>query len=245
MTDERSEPTRARGPSSATSVGAASSTAPTPAWSTSKTARCSASVPPATTSKYTKEEVKPWVMKARGKTFEPSEKSLIPPLSLAYKKRVYSPARIRYPMKRVDFDPKGERNPQNRGVSKYERISWDEALDIITSEMLRIKETYGPTAILYQSDQHGENKVVHGPHGCGRKLLKLLGGYTLQVRNPDSWEGWWWGAKHVWGMRAGRPADAPEEPYLRYLQEHRAAAASGDVTRRPRPGGGRGSSPAA
>ena len=65
--------------------------------------------------------------------------------------------------------------------------------------MLRIKETYGPTAILYQSDQHGENKVVHGPHGCGRKLLRLFGGYTLQVRNPDSWEGWWWGAKHVWG----------------------------------------------
>ncbi len=148
---------------------------------------------------YTKEEVKPWVMHARGKTFEPSEKSLAPPLSLGYKKRVYSPARIRYPMKRVDFDSNGERNPQNRGVSKYERISWDEALDIIASEMIRIKETYGPTAILNQSDQHGENKCVHGPHGCMRKLLNLFGGYTLQVRQPDSWEGWWWGAKHVWG----------------------------------------------
>ena len=65
--------------------------------------------------------------------------------------------------------------------------------------MLRIKETYGPTAILNQSDQHGENKCVHGPHGCMRKLLTLFGGYTLQVRDADSWEGWWWGAKHVWG----------------------------------------------
>ncbi len=148
---------------------------------------------------YTREEVKPWVMHARGKTFEPSDKSLIPPLSLAYKKRVFSPGRIRYPLKRVDFDPQGERNPQNRGVSKYERISWDEALDIIASEMVRVKETYGPTAILNQSDQHGENKCVHGPHGCMRNLLKLFGGYTLQVRDPDSWEGWWWGAKHVWG----------------------------------------------
>ena len=148
---------------------------------------------------YTKEEVKPWVMKARGKTFEPSEKSLVPPLSLAYKKRVHSPARIRYPMKRVDFDPNGERNTQNRGNGTYVRISWDEALGIITSEMLRIREKYGPTAILNQSDQHGENKVVHGPHGCMRKLLNLFGGYTLQVRQPDSWEGWWWGAKHVWG----------------------------------------------
>ena len=67
--------------------------------------------------------------------------------------------------------------------------------------MLRIRETYGPTAILYQNDQHGETKVVHGPHGCGRKLLNLLGGFTCQIRNPDSWEGWSWGAKHVWGMQ--------------------------------------------
>ena len=110
-------------------------------------------------------------------------------------------------MKRVDFDPTGApgstgpggRNIQNRGVSKYVRISWDEALDIVTGEMKRMKETYGPTAILYQNDQHGENKTVHGPHGCGRKLLDLFGGYTHQVRNADSWEGWYWGAKHVWG----------------------------------------------
>src|SRR5665647_2753647 len=156
---------------------------------------------------YTREEVKPWVMHARGKTFEPSDKSLIPPLTLAYKKRVFSPGRIRYPMKRVDFDPSGApgstgpggRNHQNRGVSKYERISWDEALDIIVAELQRVKDTYGPTAILNQSDQHGENKCVHGPHGCMRKLLTMLGGYTLQVRDADSWEGWWWGAKHVWG----------------------------------------------
>ena len=150
--------------------------------------------------KYERKELAPWVMRARGKTFEPSMKTLIPPFSLAYKKRVSSPARIPYPMRRVDFDPKGERNPQNRGISKYVRISWDEALDIVTGEMLRVKEKYGPTALLYQSDQHGENKVVHGPHGCGRKLLNLLGGYTLQARQPDSWEGWSWGAKHVWGM---------------------------------------------
>ena len=26
-----------------------------------------------------------------------------------------------------------------------------------------------------------------------------MGGYTWQTRNPDSWEGWYWGAKHVWG----------------------------------------------
>lgn len=149
--------------------------------------------------KYDPKEFNPWKFEVRGSTFEPCMKTLIPPYSIAYKKRVYSPARVRYPMQRVDFDPNGERNPQNRGKSKYKRISWDEALDIITSEMKRIKETYGPTAILYQCDQHGENKVVQACHGAGRRLLPLFGGYTLQIRQPDSWEGWWWGSKHLWG----------------------------------------------
>ena len=30
-------------------------------------------------------------------------------------------------------------------------------------------------------------------------FLHKMGEYTQQIRNPDSWEGWYWGAKHVWG----------------------------------------------
>jgi anaerobic selenocysteine-containing dehydrogenase len=146
-----------------------------------------------------KKDMNPWKMESRGKIFEPSMKTLLPPYSIAYKNRVYSPARILHPMMRVDFDPNGNRNPQNRGISKYKRISWDQALDVIASEMNRIKEKYGPTALLYESDQHGENKVVQACHGAGRRLLRLWGGFTQQNRQPDSWEGWWWGSKHFWG----------------------------------------------
>jgi len=149
--------------------------------------------------KYDPKDMNPWKMESRGKIFEPSMKTLLPPYSIAYKNRVYSPARILYPMMRVDFDPNGNRNPQNRGISKYKRISWDQALDIIASEMNRIKKKYGPTALLYESDQHGENKVVQACHGAGRRLLRLWGGFTQQNRQPDSWEGWWWGSKHFWG----------------------------------------------
>jgi molybdopterin guanine dinucleotide-containing S/N-oxide reductase-like protein len=143
--------------------------------------------------------LKPWKIEARGKTFQPQMKSLIPPYSLGYKNRVFSPNRVPYPMKRVDWDPQGKRNPQNRGTSKYVRISWEEALDIIVSEIKRIKQQYGMEAILSQSDGHGETMTINAAHGCHRKLLRLLGGYTLQTRNTDSWEGWYWGAKHVWG----------------------------------------------
>jgi len=150
--------------------------------------------------KYKPEEFRPWKMKARGKVFEPSMKSLIPPFSLGYKNRVYSPNRILYPLKRVDWDPNGDRRIENRGKSGYVRISWDEALDIVVSELKRIKEKYGAEAIFSQSDGHGETKTIHSAHGCHRKLLRLFGGFTLQTRNTDSWEGWVWGAKHVWGM---------------------------------------------
>ena len=92
------------------------------------------------------------------------------------------------------------KNLQNRGKSKYVRISWDESTDIIVRELKRIKKQYGPEAVLSQADIHGEGKTVHQYHGAANKLLALLGGYTLQMRNPDSWEGWAWGAKHVWGM---------------------------------------------
>jgi molybdopterin guanine dinucleotide-containing S/N-oxide reductase-like protein len=151
-------------------------------------------------SQYTLKELDPWVISARGKSFTPALKSLLPPYGLVYKKRVHSPNRILYPLKRVDWDPAGQRNPQNRGNSKFKRISWDEALEIVTAEIKRVISKYGPYAVLCQADGHGETKTVHGPHGCNTRLMDLLGGYTLQARNPDSWEGWYWGAKHAWGM---------------------------------------------
>lgn len=158
--------------------------------------------------KYDPKSFNPWRMEARGQVLEPALKSLVPPYALAYKKRVYSPNRILYPLKRVDWEPSGApgsvgpggRNTQSRGLSRYERISWDEALDILVAEIRRMYAEYGPYAILSQGDGHGETKIIHGTHGCQNRLLNLLGGFTQQIRNADSWEGAYWGAKHAWGM---------------------------------------------
>ncbi len=147
---------------------------------------------------YTPEELNAWKVTVGDKVFEGPRTLALPPLSIAYKKRVTSKNRILYPMKRVDWDPNGERHPENRGKSKFERISWDEALDIIAAELHRQYDVYGPGSILVQQDGHGETKLVHGPHGCMSKLFELMGGVTLQCRQPDSWEGWYWGAVHVW-----------------------------------------------
>ena len=148
---------------------------------------------------YTKEDLNYWYINAKGHTFEPRMQTLNSPFSFMYKTRTYSPNRIPYPLQRVDWDPNGERHPENRGKSKYKRISWDEATDIIAAEINRIDKTYGRNSIFAQGDGHGETGSVHGPHGSMCNLLDMTGGLTMQARQPDSWEGWYWGAKHAWG----------------------------------------------
>jgi trimethylamine-N-oxide reductase (cytochrome c) len=150
--------------------------------------------------KYDPESFNAWRITRNGKTLKPLMKALPCPFSLAYKKRTYSPNRIKYPLKRVDWNPDGERNTRNRGKSKYVRISWDEASTLVADEIKRIHKKYGPLGILVQGDGHGENKTINTPHGHSGRLFDMMGGFTQQVRNPDSWEGWYWGAKHVWGQ---------------------------------------------
>lgn len=149
---------------------------------------------------YTEEQLRAWSFEKDGKVFKAGDKTFPPPLSLAYKYRAYSPNRVPYPMIREDFDPNGERNPQNRGTSKYKRISWDEAIEIAASEIQRIHDAYGPHSIYCQGDGHGEGNAYAGGHGCMINCFGLADGCCIQARQPDSWEGWVWGGKHVWGM---------------------------------------------
>ena len=95
-----------------------------------------------------------WTLHARGRTFTPLRRTTVAPHGLTLKSTVYSDQRLLYPMKRVDFDPAGERNPQNRGISGYVRISWEEALEIVSSEIKRQKRLYGPGSIAIQTGSH-------------------------------------------------------------------------------------------
>jgi len=77
-----------------------------------------------------------WVIEAREKKFSPPRIARVSPFTLAERSRIYGSSRILHPLKRVDFDPKGDRKTGNRGKSGYEEISWDEALDILTDDLL-------------------------------------------------------------------------------------------------------------
>jgi len=155
--------------------------------------------------KYTEEELAEtkWKLEARGKTLEPLNRSTPSYFQISNKKRVYSPNRVKYPLKRVDWEPGGDPakiNPQNRGKSKFKRISWDEATDIIASEIKRVQDKYGPYGVfMCEEGPHAETKTIHASGNPVRRLMGLVGGCSNMCRNADSWEGWYWGAMHLWG----------------------------------------------
>jgi len=152
------------------------------------------------------DDAESWVIEARGKRFSPPRKVMVSPYTLAERSRIYTSDRILYPLKRVDFDPEGDRKPENRGKSGYERISWDEALDILTNEIKRIHLTYGPGAIMSTVSSHHNWGNIGYRHSTYLRFWGLLP-HTYIEHNPDSWEGWHWGAMHTWGFswRLGIP----------------------------------------
>jgi anaerobic selenocysteine-containing dehydrogenase len=146
-----------------------------------------------------------WTIEAKGQKLTPPRKTTLAPHGQNAKSIVYSPDRLLYPMKRVDFDPNGARNPQNRGKSGYVRISWDEAIKLVTDEIKRQKREHGPGAITFSHGSH------HTWGNIGYYLSALFRfanavGMTRIHHNPDSWEGWYWGAVHHWGhtLRVGQ-----------------------------------------
>lgn len=80
--------------------------------------------------------------------------------------------RILYPMKRTG----------QRGEGKFVRITWEEAISTIVSEMTRIKEVYGPEA-RYCNYATGYEMCAASPSVMIRRLLALDGGYLGYYNN--------------------------------------------------------------
>lgn len=138
--------------------------------------------------------------------FTRSRKEVQMPLAYAWKRRIDSPHRVRYPLLRKDWTPDNPR-PGNRGRTGYERISWEKAIDIATGMIRDVHEKYGTMEpVLVQADGHGQSGYMQSLHFWGHYLFDRIqeelgwGWWTQQIRNPDSWEGYYWGAKHVWGF---------------------------------------------
>ena len=93
----------------------------------------------------------------------------------------YSPSRIRYPMVREGYLKAGSASNAhraNRGKEKFVRVSWDEALDLVASEIRRVYEQYGPSAVFGRSYGWMSTGKVNGAVTLQRRLLNLMGGFV-------------------------------------------------------------------
>lgn len=66
------------------------------------------------------------------------------------RQQVYNADRIKYPMKRKSWQPGGGENAHGelRGKDEWERIGWDEALDLVVGELKRVYAEYGQDAVI-------------------------------------------------------------------------------------------------
>ncbi|HCQ2804201.1 TPA: molybdopterin-dependent oxidoreductase, partial [Escherichia coli] len=83
-----------------------------------------------------------------------------------YRKFVYHPDRLKYPMKRVG----------KRGEGRFERISWDEATTLIADKLKRITQQYGPASRYVHVGTAVSGGTFSGD-AMARRLLNLTGGY--------------------------------------------------------------------
>lgn len=89
------------------------------------------------------------------------------------RRRINHPDRLNYPMKRVG----------KRGEGKFERISWDEALDTIAGSLKGIVEKYGNEAVYinYSSGIVGGNITRSSPSASIiARLMAIYGGFLGQ-----------------------------------------------------------------
>ncbi|BAS26153.1 molybdopterin-dependent oxidoreductase [Limnochorda pilosa] len=98
----------------------------------------------------------------------------------AQRNRILAPDRLKYPMKRKHWAPGGGEK-ELRGRDGWVRISWDEALDILASEIKRVVGKYGNTAVYMPSSATGT-----GTYTEVERALKLYGGFITDWASCSS-----------------------------------------------------------
>jgi anaerobic selenocysteine-containing dehydrogenase len=91
-----------------------------------------------------------------------------------YLDRVYSPGRVLYPLRRKKGLAKGG---GTRDFADFERISWDEALDLVATRLQAIAAEFGPEAILPYSYGGTLGTLNHG--AMDRRFFHRLGASQL------------------------------------------------------------------
>jgi anaerobic selenocysteine-containing dehydrogenase len=105
--------------------------------------------------------------KLRGDPAHPVTRGFLCGKVAQYLEREYSPARLLYPQRRAGA----------KGEGRFERISWDEALDTIAARLRAIAAEFGPEAVLPYS-YAGTMGLLNGS-GMDRRFFHRMGASRL------------------------------------------------------------------
>lgn len=123
---------------------------------------------------------------------------------------IYSPARVRYPMVRLEWLKNRHHGDRTRrGDNRFVRVTWDEAMDLFYNELERVQTEHGPWALyagatgwrqtgqVHSCGNHMERAItMHGPFvkkvgdystGAGQFILPYVLGSTEVYSQGTSW----------------------------------------------------------
>jgi anaerobic selenocysteine-containing dehydrogenase len=124
-----------------------------------------------------------------------------------YLDRVYSPERVLYPMRRkpgVAKGPAGYGGVKGREAEAFERVSWDEALGVVSEKLKAVAEEFGPESILPYSYAGTIGQLGYG--SMDRRFFHRLGASQLDRTICASAGGE--ALKSVYGVKLGtKPED--------------------------------------
>ena len=82
---------------------------------------------------------------------------------LSHVHRIYDPARLQYPMRRVEGT--------ERGAGEWERVSWDEALDEIAGKIKSIQTEFGESAVAFLTASGNQSCAITSAYGRLSSLM--------------------------------------------------------------------------
>ena len=136
--------------------------------------------------------------RVEGNPYHPLNRGALCAKGLAAVDWVYNPHRLRYPLVRMG----------KKGEGTFERVRWDEALDVIAERLMDIKERFGPEYIIFVKGQaSGFFNLYH----------QLFVRFTHALGSPNFS---WWGPSvcfvpqlfyHICTVGGGRYASADYE----------------------------------
>ncbi|MCR1568459.1 trimethylamine-N-oxide reductase TorA [Mixta sp.] len=92
--------------------------------------------------------------------------------------QVYAPNRIKTPMVRKSWLENGPgSHTELRGRDAWVPVSWDKAIDLVSDEIRRLQQTYGPSSIYAGSYGWKSTGMLHNCRALLHRLMNLAGGF--------------------------------------------------------------------